>query len=74
MAKLPAAIAGARIADDRLADLQPQQNSDGWMSLIAHFRELRNRIIKMGLALAAGMSVGFAFFAPVWTVRCACGS
>jgi sec-independent protein translocase protein TatC len=68
MAKLPAAIAGARIAGDRLADLQRQQDSDGWMSLVAHLRELRNRIIKMGLALAAGMSVGFVFFAPVWNI------
>jgi hypothetical protein len=51
MAKLPGAIAGARIAGGRLADLQRQQNSHGWMSLIAHFRELRNRIIKMGLAV-----------------------
>jgi Sec-independent protein secretion pathway component TatC len=33
-----------------------------------HIRELRNRIVKILLALAAGMIVGFVFFTPVWKV------
>ncbi|HEV2536733.1 MAG TPA: twin-arginine translocase subunit TatC, partial [Streptosporangiaceae bacterium] len=31
-----------------------------------HLRELRNRVVKMALALIAGMIVGFVFFNPVW--------
>jgi sec-independent protein translocase protein TatC len=38
------------------------------MPLLDHLRELRNRIVKMLLALAAGMIAGFVFFAPVWRV------
>ena len=33
-----------------------------------HIRELRNRIVKILLALAAGMIAGFVFFTPVWQV------
>jgi sec-independent protein translocase protein TatC len=33
-----------------------------------HIRELRNRVVKMLLALGAGMIVGFIFFNPVWHV------
>jgi hypothetical protein len=65
MTKLPAAIASAKLAGEHFADLQRQQDSEGWTSLLAHVRELRNRLVKMGLALAAGMSVGFVFFGPV---------
>ena len=32
------------------------------MPLMDHIRELRNRVVKMALALAAGMTVGFVFF------------
>ena len=38
------------------------------MPLMDHLRELRNRVVKMALALAAGMVVGFVFFDPVWRV------
>ncbi|MBV9204559.1 MAG: twin-arginine translocase subunit TatC [Actinobacteria bacterium] len=38
------------------------------MPLMEHLRELRNRIVKSALALAAGMVVGFVFFNPVWHV------
>src|SRR5262249_31542276 len=34
------------------------------MPLLDHLRELRNRVVKMVLALAAGMIAGFAFFGP----------
>jgi sec-independent protein translocase protein TatC len=33
-----------------------------------HLRELRNRVVKMALALAAGMTAGFVFFTQAWRV------
>jgi sec-independent protein translocase protein TatC len=68
MAKLPSAIAGARIVGERFVRSQRQQNPDGRMPLMDHIRELRNRVVKMALGLAAGMLVGFIFFNPVWHV------
>ena len=68
MAKLPSAIAGARIVGERFIHTQRRQNPEGRMPLMDHLRELRNRIVKMALALAAGMIVGFVFFNPVWHV------
>ncbi len=68
MAKLPSAIAGARIVGERFVRSQRQQNPEGRMPLIDHIRELRNRIVKIALALAAGAGVGFIFFNPVWHV------
>jgi len=38
------------------------------MPLLDHQRELCNRVVKMVLALAAGMIAGFAFFGPAWHV------
>ncbi|MGH3258586.1 MAG: twin-arginine translocase subunit TatC [Streptosporangiaceae bacterium] len=68
MAKLPGAVEGARIVGQRFVRLQRQQNPEGRMPLLDHLRELRNRVVKMVLALAAGMVVGFIFFTPVWHV------
>src|SRR6516165_6426675 len=68
MASLPGAIAGARIVGERFVHAQRQQNPDGRMPLMDHFRELRNRVIKMALALAAGMTAGFIFFSQAWHV------
>ena len=68
MAKLPGAIAGARIVGERFVHSQRQQNPEGRMPLMDHIRELRNRVVKMALALIAGMIVGFIFFNPVWHV------
>jgi Sec-independent protein secretion pathway component TatC len=36
------------------------------MLLSGHLREVRNRVVKMALALIAGMAAGFVFFNPVW--------
>jgi sec-independent protein translocase protein TatC len=66
MAKLPGAIQGARIVGERYVRSQRRQNPDGRMPLFDHLRELRNRVVKMALALIAGMVVGFIFFQPVW--------
>jgi sec-independent protein translocase protein TatC len=68
MAKLPSAVAGARIVGERFVASQRQQNPEGRMPLMDHLRELRNRVVKMALALIAGMIVGFIFFTPVWHV------
>jgi sec-independent protein translocase protein TatC len=66
MAKLPGAIQGARIVGEHFVRSQRQENPEGRMPLMDHIRELRNRVVKMALALAAGMIVGFVFFNPVW--------
>ena len=66
MTKLPGALAGARVVGERFAHSQRQQNPQGRMPLLDHLRELRNRIAKMALALAAGMAAGFAFFDQAW--------
>ena len=68
MAKFPSAIAGARVVGERFIRTQRQHNPEGRMPLMDHLRELRNRVVKMALALAAGMVVGFIFFNPVWKV------
>jgi sec-independent protein translocase protein TatC len=66
MAKLPGAIQGARIVGEHFVRSQRQENPEGRMPLMDHIRELRNRVVKMALALAAGMILGFVFFNPVW--------
>ena len=71
MTKLPGAIAGARIVGERFARSRRQQNPEnpeGRMPLTDHLRELRNRVVKMALALAAGMTAGFIFFSQAWRV------
>ena len=68
MAKLSSAIAGARIVGERFVHSRRQQNPEGRMPLMDHLRELRNRVVKMALALVAGMVAGFVFFNPVWHV------
>jgi sec-independent protein translocase protein TatC len=68
MAKLPGAIQGARIVGEHFVRSQRRQNPEGRMPLMDHIRELRNRVVKMALALGAGMIVGFVFFNPVWHV------
>ena len=62
MATRPGALAGARIVGERFARSRRRQNPEGRMPLIDHLRELRNRVVKMAFALAAGMTAGFIFF------------
>jgi sec-independent protein translocase protein TatC len=66
MAKIPGAIAGARIVGERFVHSQRQQNPDGRMPLMDHIRELRNRVVKVALGLIAGMIIGWVFFTPIW--------
>ncbi len=68
MAKLPGAIQGARIVGQRYVNSQRQQNPEGRMPLMDHLRELRNRVVKIALALIAGMLVGFIFFNWAWHI------
>jgi len=68
MAKLPGAIQGARIVGERFVRSQRQVNPEGRMPVMDHIRELRNRVVKMLLALAAGTVAGFVVFNPVWKV------
>jgi|SRR5271170_7939719 len=66
MAKLPGAIQGARIVGEKFVHAQRQQNPEGRMPLMDHIRELRNRVVKIALALVAGMILGYVFFDPIW--------
>jgi sec-independent protein translocase protein TatC len=68
MAKLPGAIQGARIVGEQYVSARRRANPEGRMPLFDHLRELRNRIVKMALALIAGMIVGFVFFDQAWRV------
>jgi sec-independent protein translocase protein TatC len=68
MAKLPGAVQGARIVGEHFVRSRQRANPEGRMPVMDHIRELRNRIVKMALALAAGMIAGFVFFNPVWHV------
>jgi sec-independent protein translocase protein TatC len=68
MAKLPGAIQGARIVGERYVSARRRANPEGRMPLFDHLRELRNRIVKMALALIAGMTAGFIFFDQAWRV------
>jgi hypothetical protein len=68
MARLPGAVAGARIVGESFAHSRRLQDPEGRMPLLDHLRELRNRVVKMALALVAGMSAGFVFFDPAWHV------
>src|SRR6516164_10211900 len=68
MAKRPGAIQGARIVGERFMRSRRRANPEGRMPVMDHLRELRNRIVKIALALAAGMIAGLVFFNPAWHV------
>jgi sec-independent protein translocase protein TatC len=68
MAKLPAAVQGARIVGEQYVKSKAKQNPDGRMPLMDHLRELRNRVVKMALALIVGMIIGVIFFKPVFHI------
>jgi sec-independent protein translocase protein TatC len=38
------------------------------MTLIEHVRELRNRLLKVALAIILGMALGLVFFHPIWSL------
>ena len=70
MAKLPGALAGARIVGEHFVRSQRQANPEGRMPLMDHIRELRNRVVKILLAVGVGMAIGFIplVFNRVWNL------
>ena len=66
MATKPSAIRGARIVGERYARAKRQANPEGRMPLFDHLRELRNRIVKIALAIVAGAAVSWAFYNRIW--------
>jgi sec-independent protein translocase protein TatC len=66
MVSKPSAIRGARIVGERYVRSQRQANPDGRMPLMDHLRELRNRVVKIALAVIAGAAVSWAFYNRIW--------
>jgi sec-independent protein translocase protein TatC len=67
MAKLPTAIQGARIVGQKFVQTRRHENPEGRMPLMDHLRELRNRVVKIALAVIAGGVLGYVFFARIWS-------
>jgi sec-independent protein translocase protein TatC len=66
MASKPSAIRGARVVGERYVRFKRQANPDGRMPLFDHLRELRNRVVKIALAVLAGAAVSWAFYDRIW--------
>jgi sec-independent protein translocase protein TatC len=66
MASKPSAIRGARVVGERYLRSKRQANPDGRMPLMDHLRELRNRVVKIALAVIAGAAVSWAFYNRIW--------
>ena len=67
MAPKPSAIRGARIVGERYVRAKRRENPEGRMPLFDHLRELRNRVVKIALAVIAGAGVSWAFYARIWS-------
>jgi sec-independent protein translocase protein TatC len=67
MAKLGDTVKGARVLSARVRAAEGS-DPEGRMSLIEHIRELRNRLLKICLALVAGTAIGLIpqVFDRVW--------
>ena len=66
MADKPSALAGARVVGGRYLRSKRQENPDGRMPLMDHLHELRNRVVKVALAIIVGASVSWVFFDRIW--------
>jgi sec-independent protein translocase protein TatC len=66
MASKPSAIRGARIVGERFLRSKQPANPEGRMSLIDHLRELRNRVVKIAVAVLVGAGVSWAFYQRIW--------
>ncbi len=66
MAQKPSAIRGARIIGERYVRAKRAADPDGRMPLMDHLRELRNRVVKIILAVIAGAAASWAFYQPIW--------
>jgi len=67
MASKPSAIRGARVVGDRYLRFKRQSNPDGRMPLFDHLRELRNRVVKVALAILVGAAVCWGFYNRIWS-------
>ena len=66
MATKPSAIRGARIVGERYVRAKRRENPDGRMPLFDHLRELRNRVVKISLAILVGAAASWAFYTRIW--------
>ena len=66
MAKKASALNGARIVGERYVRSKRAENPEGRMPLMDHLRELRNRVVKIALAVIAGAIVSWAFYQHIW--------
>jgi sec-independent protein translocase protein TatC len=66
MVSKPSAIRGARVVGERYVRFKREQNPDGRMPLFDHLRELRNRVVKIAVAILVGAGVSWAFYQPIW--------
>ena len=66
MADKASALAGARVVGRRYLRTKRQENPDGRMPLMDHLSELRNRVVKVALAIIVGASVSWVFFDRIW--------
>ena len=66
MADKPSAIRGARIVGERYARAKRQENPEGRMPLFDHLRELRNRVVKIAVAVLVGAGLAWAFYTRIW--------
>jgi sec-independent protein translocase protein TatC len=66
MAKKASALTGARIVGERYVRSKRQENPEGRMPLMDHLRELRNRVVKIAIAVIAGAAVSWAFYQHIW--------
>ena len=67
MATKPSAIRGARIVGERYVRAKRRGNPDGRMPLFDHLRELRNRVVKISLAIIVGAIASWTFYTRIWT-------
>jgi len=67
MVSKPSAVRGARVVGERYLRSKRRENPDGRMPLMDHLRELRNRVVKVALAVVAGAAVSLAFYNRIWT-------
>jgi sec-independent protein translocase protein TatC len=66
MAKRASALSGARIVGERYVRSKRQGNPEGRMPLMDHLRELRNRVVKIAIAVIAGAIIGWVFYHQIW--------
>jgi sec-independent protein translocase protein TatC len=66
MADKPSAIRGARIVGERYVRAKRRENPEGRMPLFDHLRELRNRVVKIALAVILGSIACWKFYNQIW--------